>query len=371
MEGEPNEEDIMREAKLHLQQLQPMYNCVGTSVDAYQFNYVPKYQRNSGVIFSASNAQQLTFHDGTIASSEDNKREALFLTHEAIEKKEVEDMMVRSITLKSRGILRSYIAGYNTQISKVVSAYRVTSIGFGDWLEAERKKGPLLTSIPDEVKEIIRIAYLAVEAIRVAGSTSSRLDEVSSYHMIENRIKIDPMCIRDRDDEDDDMVPRNAFGDMILNHIYRVWKDEELRDFVDLLKNPEAREDHILGAPVLLLPDSRELMYHRLHKTPIRDKQLAWMEANGTPQPGWIERAKNRDPTLKKIIDERRVPFPTDFKGALQFANVVTAHYLQYFQKTPEGESGADVKDRVDSLLKEVLPRLLSRRYNAQYIRSQ
>jgi hypothetical protein len=87
----------------------------------------------------------------------------------------------------------------------------------------------------------VRIAYLAVEAIRAAGCTSDDLHKGSSYYMIGNSIKIDPLHIRHRGDEEDDMVPRNGFGDMILEHIYSVWRDEELHDFIHLLKNRAAR----------------------------------------------------------------------------------------------------------------------------------
>lgn len=280
-------------------------------------------------------------------------------------------MIVRSLSLKHVGILRPFVAGYSTQISEVFSAFRPNIRTFDDWLKKEKEKESL-TSIPTKVQVLIRTAYQAIMMIWEKGYTSDSLANACSYFMIDDGIKIDPLTIRRKNETDGDMSLRNAFGLMILQNIYPVWKDDELCDFVDLLNNPNAREiDDILGAPVLLLPASRELMYHNYSQASFQLKQHDWLQVHANPEAGWKENASNADESLRKIIEYQAhhgVGFSTDYEGALSFAKVVTAHYPQHFKDTTEDQSGVNVKDRVDLLLKQELPRLLTRRYNSEYL---
>lgn len=367
----PNDVDIMDAAKLHLQQqqLHYNYNCVGSSVDVYQFSPSPNDGWDNGDIFSATNDQYLSFDNGMVTPLDGaNKTEAMFSLHEPTEKDALEHMMEKSLSLKDPGILRPYLAGYNTQASRVVSACRKPDHTLEEWLASEQENGPS-ASLPNQLMELIRTAYKAAVKIWLAGCTSDSFAEASTYHIIGNRIKINPLRIRNRYvGENDEIVFRSAFGRMITDYIYPVWSNEELNDLVDLLGYRNARTDAIVGAPVLLLPESRELLYYKFQKeTFLRPNQKTWLETNATPQDGWKERASNADAALKIIIDGQPQPFSTDFKGALHFARVVTDHYHEHFWNV-EGHSGANVTDRVDEVLSKVLPRLLSKRYNAKYI---
>uniref|UniRef100_A0ACD6A8I0 Uncharacterized protein n=1 Tax=Avena sativa TaxID=4498 RepID=A0ACD6A8I0_AVESA len=368
----PNLTSIVNASKSHLLE-QNQHGYSGISADIYQFTYDPARHWNEGHTFNGNSMQDLSF-EGIVDASDDNyKREAVFLVHGTDQQVAVENMMRRSLSLKHDGILRPLVAGYNTQISKVISAYRMPlpTLTLDAWLEAEKEKAPSSTSIPPEVQQLLWTAYQAIAMIWQEGYTSDSLANPCSYHMIENKIKIDPLCIRDkREEEKDEMLIRNDFGIMILHHIYPVWKDDELNDFVDLVNNPEASVHDILEAPVLLLPASRELMYHHFDKARLNDLEETWLAEHANPQDGWKITAGNADPILQSIIDlqeQRGADFSTGFKGAMHFANVVTAHYPQHFRKSAEAESGVKLEGRVDSLLKQLLPRLLTKRYNSKY----
>ncbi|XP_044949050.1 uncharacterized protein LOC123398665 [Hordeum vulgare subsp. vulgare] len=166
--------------------------------------------------------------------------------------------------------------------------------------------------------------------------------------------------------------------------------DTELLDFVDLLGYEAAGVEDVLGHPVLLSPHRRQLMYYQFDT----DKLLAndrrnWLQANAYPAAGWILFASGFDPILKKIIAYQakqfisknqwkrygddylvrcRRSFELDFFGALHFSSVVTGHYSQHFKAVTQGNPRQEIKCRVDYVLKNVLPRLLTRRYNAMFV---
>jgi hypothetical protein len=59
---------------------------------------------------------------------------------------------------------------------------------------------------------IYSTGYLALEAIWEHGSTSEDLDKLSSYQMIENQIKINPLCLRAKNERDTKLALREAFS---------------------------------------------------------------------------------------------------------------------------------------------------------------
>jgi hypothetical protein len=100
------------------------------------------------------------------------------------------------------------------------------------------------------------------------------------------------------------------------------------------------RGKDILGAPVLLLPARRELMYNTLDKAKLSSFRQNWLENNAKPANDWKLKASNVDPALKRIIDGQ--DFSVDFKGALHFARVVAAHYGQNCRKTVKIDTTPD-----------------------------
>lgn len=135
-----NEIAIMDASKIHLQDQN--YNCCGISLDLYQFSNDPTKHWKQGHIFHATSIQDLSFEGTVEASDSNNKSEAAFRLHGANEENAVEDMIVRSLSLKHVGILRPFVAGYSTQISEVFSAFRPNIRTFDDWLKKKRKKNP-------------------------------------------------------------------------------------------------------------------------------------------------------------------------------------------------------------------------------------
>ncbi|EMS56396.1 hypothetical protein TRIUR3_25669 [Triticum urartu] len=182
---------------------------------------------------------------------------------------------------------------------------------------------------------------------------------------------------------------RVAFGEMIKNAIHSRWEDDELLDFIDLLGYQTVGVGDVLGHPVLLSPHRRQLMYHKFHSEIPTDNQRNWLRANADPGANWKQVASNFDPTLKSIIayqvrqvmrpsimsssDDDLVQHPSGFSqnvfGALHFSSVVTAHYHQHFKRFTQGNWREEIIGRVDLQLKTVLPRLLTKRYNAKFIR--
>lgn len=189
-----------------------------------------------------------------------NKSEACFVVDTPSQQDKVQDMIVRSSRLKHVGVLKPYIAGFNNQISQVVSAFSVPTSSLHDWLG--NKLPVQATDIPTEVQQMIRTGYLAIELIWREGSTSDHFADINSYAMIDNNLKINPMYTRAKVEGDDKMRLRRDFGQMIQDNIYSIWKDGELLDFIELLGNPAAMETNdVLEHPVLLSPPRRELMY--------------------------------------------------------------------------------------------------------------
>ncbi|KAM3254054.1 hypothetical protein ACQJBY_047901 [Aegilops geniculata] len=231
---------------------------------------------------------------------------------------------------------------------------------------------------------------MAIEKIWSAGSTSDELANSASYYMIDNRIKINPLLTRTRQVGEDDKIPlRIDFGNMIRNTIYNKWEDNELLDFIDLLGYQAAEVEDVLGHPVLLSPHRRQLMYHRFDTEELHDDQRNWLLANADPGAHWKLVASRSDPTLEKILAyQARIVmedddaeqfgdgwlarwgegFPIDFFGALHFSSVATAHYGQHFKSFTQGNWREEIVDRVDLQLKKVLPRLLTRRYNVNFL---
>lgn len=359
----PNELAILNLSKSRL--VNEQHNYCGNAVDLYQFSHDPNTRWSKGHIFHANNIEDISFQGRVEAADDSNKREAAFLVHGENDQDAVEAMIARSIYMKHDGILKPILAGYNTQIGKVVSAYTVPTLTLHEWLQTQ----PPSTSIPTHVQDLIRTVYLAIEAMWRAGATSDHLADVSSYLMVDNKIKIDPLRIRDRNQyENDKLLIRDAFGSMILHHIYPIWNDVELLDFIDLLNTQKAwSPSDMLGAPVLLSPARREIMYHNFDKAALRYNQQKFLQENANPEVGWKVKANQVDPVLKKIIDCQVVGFESDYKGAMHFASVVTACYQQHFKKLSQGQWGDNMKGHVDSVLKWVLPRLLTRFYNSCY----
>ena len=99
----------------------------------------------------------------------------------------------------------------------------------------------------------------------------------------------------------------------------------------------------ILGAPVLLLPPHRELMYYKCHKAKAEliPPQELWLQAETNLGVEWKNVASSADPALKVIIDKQAtrknkpvVGFEPNWKGALHFGSVVTSHYQQHAKGT-------------------------------------
>lgn len=366
---EPNELGIVDAAKTRL--VNRGYKYCGISSDIYQFSNDSTKHWKEGHIFHANGMQDLSFEGGRIKALDDNnRRNAVFLVHDTNKAKDVEDMMTRSLNLKHVGILKPCAVGYNSSISKVISVYCGSVLTLEDWIEAQKKKATS-TTIPDEVQELIRTGYMAFQTMWLGNCTSDHLADARSYHMMEDTIKIDPLCIRARSHDENNKIPfQEAFGKMIMTYIYPVWKDVELEDFVELLTNPRVRATgDILGHPVLLSPSRRELMYPEYNKVPVRGMRKKYLEEHASPQAGWMDKARAEDPALKSIIDRqaRRGGFSLDFRGALHFATVVTSHYHEHFKNTAQGKWGVDMQGHIDSLLRRVIPRLLSRCYNSVY----
>ena len=99
---------------------------------------------------------------------------------------------------------------------------------------------------------------------------------------------------------------------------------------------PIREADIILGAPVLLLPARRELMYHRYYQTRLLKQQVAWLQDKAYLGDEWKKTLSIADPVLKSIIDYQEGQagggFKLNFKGTLHFASVVSCHYVQHFK---------------------------------------
>ncbi|XP_037441075.1 uncharacterized protein LOC119309095 [Triticum dicoccoides] len=243
---------------------------------------------------------------------------AMFLVKAQNQLASVEDMMARSSTLNHIGILKPFLGGVNTQISQVVCGFSSTTKTLDDWLKTKQVSDKK-TSIPVEVQQLIGTAYMAIEKIWSAGSTSDELADSASYHMIDNRIKINPLVTRTRQVGEDGKIPlRIDFGNMIRNTIYNKWEDNELLDFIDLLGYQAAEVEDVLGHPVLLSPHRRQLMYHRFDTEELNDDQRNWLLANADPGANWKLVASRSDPTLEKILAYQARIFMGD--DAQQFA---------------------------------------------------
>jgi hypothetical protein len=138
--------------------LNEQYNCRGISVDLYQFSDDPTTPWKKGHIFHANDIHGLSFGDKIETSEVNNIREAVFIVHEANKQDDVEDMMMKSLKLKHVGIRKPIVVGFNTQISRVVSAFRVPTLTLEAWLDVQKEKASS-TYIPTEVQEVIRYRY--------------------------------------------------------------------------------------------------------------------------------------------------------------------------------------------------------------------
>ncbi|XP_037465213.1 uncharacterized protein LOC119337195 isoform X2 [Triticum dicoccoides] len=308
----------------------------GVVVEVYQFTHDMQTWK-TGKIFNPTDKKRALFGIGARGNSILNftakGRDAKFLVDVQGKKHELEDMMDQSFKVKHTGILKPYFTVLNDDLGMMVTGFSSWNVSFVDWLQKQTAQpGIAGRYLSAQEMDILITIYKAIDEIWRNGYTSDHLADQGSYVFIDSRIKILPSVIRLQNPADVDfMVLRNAFADMIQNHLSPVWPNPELIDFILLLRNGVAGTKDILDHPILLAPKRRQLLYQSLYIPNMSINKATTLKQQIPVIANWQTTVPQHNRVLASIFNGQT--FANDTCGELHFASVTSCHYLQHLKR--------------------------------------
>uniref|UniRef100_A0A0E0BBI8 Uncharacterized protein n=1 Tax=Oryza glumipatula TaxID=40148 RepID=A0A0E0BBI8_9ORYZ len=255
-------------------------------------------------------------------------------------------------------ILKPIFLTYNKKIQKIVVGFTRYNKKFDSWINSQQIVQPD-GYLPSEGVSMISDVLRAMSEISKNSCKFVGLENMSSYVLLDNRIRILPFNIRRGSaDKDADIADQLlAFSDLLLKKLYPKWKDVDLMEFISLMHEPDTTIDQLLEHPLLLLPQKRELVYRKSWIRDLSNDQedlIVSIEYNG-----WKSKIPVDEDVLQFML--KTGYYDDDFNGAFKFSHDTSSHYMARARQLNKATYGAP--HLVDSKLKKALPGLVSKVY--------
>uniref|UniRef100_A0A0E0ITE4 Uncharacterized protein n=1 Tax=Oryza nivara TaxID=4536 RepID=A0A0E0ITE4_ORYNI len=129
---------------------------------------------------------------------------------------------------------------YNKKIQKIVVGFTRYNKKFDSWINSQQIVQPD-GYLPSEGVSMISDVLRAMSEVSKNSCKFVGLENMSSYVMLDNRIRILPFNIRRGSaDKDADIADQLlAFSDLLLKKLYPKWKDVDLMEFISLMHEPD------------------------------------------------------------------------------------------------------------------------------------
>uniref|UniRef100_A0A0E0ITE1 Uncharacterized protein n=1 Tax=Oryza nivara TaxID=4536 RepID=A0A0E0ITE1_ORYNI len=245
---------------------------------------------------------------------------------------------------------------YNKKIQKIVVGFTRYNKKFDSWINSQQIVQPD-GYLPSEGVSMISDVLRAMSEVSKNSCKFVGLENMSSYVMLDNRIRILPFNIRRGSaDKDADIADQLlAFSDLLLKKLYPKWKDVDLMEFISLMHEPDTTIDQLLEHPLLLLPQKRELVYRKSWIRDLSNDQEDLIVS--IAYNGWKSKIPVDEDVLQFML--KTGYYDDDFNGAFKFSHDTSSHYMARARQLNKATYGAP--HLVDSKLKKALPGLVSK----------
>ncbi|KAK3130371.1 hypothetical protein QOZ80_6BG0492660 [Eleusine coracana subsp. coracana] len=332
----------------------------GTAINFYQFSYEASSIWHKGTIFPLTDSK----------SPFDKRRErrVSFCIYDAKEERRMRDLVIQLFPIEDNALLKPTFAAYNSMIEKTVLCCQPFSEYFSSWI-SRQERVPVDGYLRDQAKQLIRSLLVFDEVLQLHGYVCDGLDDPKNYVMMDFQIKVLPYTIRKKEARDSEMIHKFKIATLLENHLNTIWKDIDVEEFIECLRNRKFSLDMLLGHPIFLPPGHRMAVYMSLWKDTYTNRQKK-LYGEITSYNNWVSRVPSNK-TMWYILTydpenkgNSRIMYGNTAKDAHKYARDTCSHYLKVWrQETKPHDREVASEEMVDKQLKVLLPGLLSKIY--------